>query len=78
MKNDRASETTAKFIVNDKWKKLLQMFGTILAVVMALVGALSNAGRIRFVDILLLFVGGFGAGAGMMNMIAKLRHRKKR
>jgi len=60
------------------WKKRLPVFGTILAVVMALVSAFSNYGRIRLVDILLLFFGGFGAGAGMLNSIAALRHRKKR
>ena len=46
---------------------------TVLSVVIALLGALAMVDRVRLVDILALFFGGFGAGAGLVASIVQNR-----
>ena len=43
----------------------------------ALGGALESMGRVRLVDVLTLFFGGFGAGAGLTKTIADMRKAKR-
>jgi uncharacterized membrane protein HdeD (DUF308 family) len=57
-------------------RKRLSIIGTILGVLVAVLGAYQMIGTIRTVDILTLFFGGFGAGAGMIKMILEFRKEK--
>jgi hypothetical protein len=57
-------------------RKRLDIIGTILAIFIAFFGAYQMIGNIRTVDILTLFFGGFGAGAGMVKMILDYRKKK--
>ena len=50
-------------------KKWLGMFATLMGVLATVLGAIQMIGRIRLVDILFLFFGGFGCGAGLVRMI---------
>lgn len=54
-------------------KKWLGIFATLLGILATVLGAIQMVGRIRLVDILLLFFGGFGAGAGMVRLILNLK-----
>jgi hypothetical protein len=57
-------------------RKRLSIIGTILGILVACLGAYQMIGTIRTVDILTLFFGGFGAGAGMIKMILDFRKEK--
>ena len=59
-------------------RKRLDFIGTILAIFIAFFGAYQMIGNIRTVDILTLFFGGFGAGAGMIKLIMDYRKEKSR
>ncbi|RPI06293.1 MAG: hypothetical protein EHM64_03550 [Ignavibacteriae bacterium] len=59
-------------------QKRLGLVGSILGIVVAFFGAYQMIGRIRTVDILTLFFGGFGAGAGMIKMILDYRKERNR
>jgi hypothetical protein len=59
-------------------RKRLEFIGTILAIFIAFFGAYQMIGNIRTVDILTLFFGGFGAGAGMVKLILDYRKEKCR
>jgi hypothetical protein len=58
-------------------RKRLDLIGTILAIFIAFFGAYQMIGNIRTVDIITLFFGGFGAGAGMVKLILDYRKREK-
>ena len=54
----------------------LSLAGAVLAAVAALMSALQMQGRVRNVDILTLFAGGFGAGAGLVGAVVGMRRAK--
>lgn len=57
-------------------KQKMQILGTVLSIGVALTGALSATDRIRLVDILSLFFGGFGAGVSLVSLIKSLKDGK--
>jgi dolichyl-phosphate-mannose--protein O-mannosyl transferase len=57
-------------------RKRLSLIAAILGIFIAIFGAYQMIGRIRIVDIITLFFGGFGAGAGMIKMISDFRKEK--
>jgi hypothetical protein len=61
---------------NTRFRKRLSIIGTLLGIFIAVIGAYQMIGVIRTVDIITLFFGGFGAGAGFVKMI--LERRKER
>ena len=54
----------------------LATFSTVLGAVLALLGALQMRDHVRLVDILTLFAGAFGAGAGVASLVAARRRRR--
>ena len=54
-------------------KVRLTVFATILSTGLALLGALAMRDHVRLVDILALFFGGFGAGAGLVASVFQNR-----
>lgn len=58
------------------FKQKMQIVGTVLSITVALTGALSAQDRIRLVDILTLFFGGFGAGVSFISLIKSLKENK--
>ena len=59
-----------------KIRKRLGLIGAVLGILVAVLGAYQMIGVIRTVDILTLFFGGFGAGAGLVKMILDYRKEK--
>jgi hypothetical protein len=53
------------------------MIGTMLCILVAVIGAYEMVGKIRAVDIMTLIFGGFGAGAGIVKMVLDYRKMKK-
>jgi hypothetical protein len=51
------------------FKKRIGLISTILGLAVAVLGAVEMIDRLRLVDILTLFFGGFGAGAGMVKAV---------
>lgn len=51
----------------------LEVIGAIIGLVVAVASAWGMRDRVRAVDILALFAGGFGAGVGLILAITKLR-----
>lgn len=51
----------------------LTMLATLVSTAIALLGALALIDRVRLVDVLALFFGGFGAGAGLAASIVQQR-----
>ena len=51
----------------------LTLFATIASTAIALLGALAMVDRVRVVDVLALFFGGFGAGAGLVASVVQNR-----
>ena len=58
-----------------KNKTTLLLVAAILSGAVGLLGALGNVGRIRVVDIVQIFFGGAGAGAGIVAVVAQARRR---
>ena len=56
----------------------LSLLGAAAAAVAALMSALQMQGRVRTVDILTLFAGGFGAGVGIVSAAVGMRRAKER
>jgi hypothetical protein len=54
----------------------LAVLSTVLGVVLAFWAALLMRDHIRLVEILILFFGGFGAGAGVASLAAARRKRQ--
>ncbi|HMC83641.1 MAG TPA: hypothetical protein VKL61_10465 [Candidatus Polarisedimenticolia bacterium] len=54
-------------------KSFLPIFAALFSAAVALLSAWRLQGRVRSVDIVALFFGGFGAGAGVMRAITKAR-----
>jgi hypothetical protein len=54
-------------------KKQLGIVVTVLWIVATGIGMLQMTGRVRLVDILALFFGGLGCGAGLVKTIVDLR-----
>jgi hypothetical protein len=61
---------------NTMMRKRLGLIGAIIGILVAVLGAYQMIGIIRTVDILTLFFGGFGAGAGLVKMILDYRKEK--
>lgn len=61
---------------NTMIRKRLSLIGTIIGILVAVIGAYRMIGNIRTVDIITLFFGGFGAGAGMVKTILDYRKKK--
>jgi hypothetical protein len=59
------------------FKKRIGLISTILGLAVALLGAVQMADRQRLVDILTLFFGGFGAGAGLVKAVIDIRAQRK-
>ena len=57
-------------------RKRLDLMGTALAIFIAFFGAYQMIGKIRTVDIIILFFGGFGAGVGLLKTILDYRKGK--
>ena len=55
----------------------LELVGALLSLIIAALGAWTMRDRIRAVDIVTLFGGGMGAGAGLVAAIIKLRAARK-
>lgn len=60
------------------FKKRIGLIGAICGIIVAVLGAVQMADRLRLVDIITLFVGGFGAGAGMVKTIIDYKNSRKR
>jgi len=56
--------------MNKKW---LGILATLLGIFATVMGVILMSGRVRLVDILFLFFGGFGCGAGLVRLIFDLR-----
>ena len=56
----------------------LSLAGAVLAAVAALMSALQMQGRVRNVDILTLFAGGFASGAGLVGAVVGMRRARAR
>ncbi|MCX6122749.1 MAG: hypothetical protein NTX44_14150 [Ignavibacteriales bacterium] len=56
--------------------KRLSLIAAVIGVLAAILGVIQMIDRIRVVDILLLFFGGFGAGAGLIKAIMDYRMKK--
>jgi hypothetical protein len=56
-----------------KFRKRIGFIGAILGILIAIIGAYQMIGIIRTVDIITLFFGGFGAGAGLVKAIMDYR-----
>jgi len=54
-------------------KKWLGIFATLMGILATVMGVILMTGRVRLVDILFLFFGGFGCGAGMVRLIIDLK-----
>jgi hypothetical protein len=63
---------------NSKFRERLAFIGAIIGILVAFLGAYQMIGKIRTVDIVTLFFGGFGAGAGMVKVILDYRKKKNR
>ena len=61
---------------NDLAGKRLSLIAAVIGILAALLGVIQMIDRIRVVDILLLFFGGFGAGAGLIKAIMEYRIKK--
>jgi len=59
-------------------KARLALAGAIVAGVAALFSALQMQGRVRTVDILTLFAGGFGAGVGVVGAVVEWKRARER
>jgi hypothetical protein len=57
-------------------RKRFGLIGTILGILVAVIGAYQMIGKIRTVDIITLFFGGFGTGVGMVKMILDYKKKK--
>jgi hypothetical protein len=57
-------------------RKRLGLMAAMIGISAALLGALQSIDRMRVVDILMLFFGGFGAGAGLVKAVLDYRQRK--
>ena len=55
----------------------LTAFATLASAALALLGALAMLDRVRLVDIISLFFGGVGAGAGMAALLVQRRRHKQ-
>ena len=55
----------------------LTAFATLASAALALLGALAMSDRVRIVDIISLFFGGVGAGAGMAALFVQRRRRSQ-
>ena len=56
-------------------REKLAVFAAILGAVVSLVSALAMLDHVRLVEILGLFFGGFGSGAGVAQLVATRRNR---
>ena len=56
--------------------KRLSLIAAVVGLLAALLGVIQMIDRIRVVDVLLLFFGGFGAGAGLIKAIMDYRMKK--
>ena len=54
-------------------REKLAVLSTILGAALSLAAALTMQDHVRLVEILVLFFGGFGAGAGVASMVAARR-----
>ena len=54
----------------------LTAIGTIASAIVALLGVLAARGDMRLVDVLSIFFGGFGAGAGVVALVVQRRARR--
>jgi len=54
----------------------LSLAGAVLGALAAVMSALQMQDRVRNVDILTLFAGGFGAGAGLVGAVVGMRRAK--
>ncbi len=59
-------------------KRRLKLIGAVVTVAVALIAALSMVGRVRLVDVLILFFGGFAAGASLVGYIRQRRAGDRR
>jgi hypothetical protein len=55
----------------------LATLGTIASFALALIGALAMSDRVRLVDIISLFFGGVGAGAGLVVVVGQRRRQRR-
>ena len=55
----------------------LTALATLASTAVALLGALAMSDRVRLVDIILLFFGGFGAGAGLASLLVQRRRYRR-
>lgn len=55
----------------------LELIGAIVGVAVAAFGAAALIGKVRAVDVVALFAGGFAAGAGFVGALAKFRAARK-
>jgi hypothetical protein len=56
-------------------KKYLGIMTTVLGLFVAFLGVLQMMNRVRLVDILTLFFGGFGAGVGFVKTIVDFKKK---
>jgi hypothetical protein len=54
-----------------------ELIGAILGVAIAAFGAAALIGKVRAVDVVALFAGGFASGAGFVSALAKYRAARK-
>lgn|GEM_PF-1558650 len=54
-------------------RAILELVGAIIGTIVALLTALALIGKVRAVDVVALFAGGFAAGAGLVGALTKFR-----
>jgi len=62
--------------VTAKTKRVLSLIGGVLSLLLAIQTAAGLVGRVRKVDILLLFATGMGAGVSLVGLFRDLRARR--
>ena len=62
--------------MNDRRKRILRTLGLLASLTVAVASAASMVGKLRTVDVVALFAGGFGAGVAAAGFFRALRDRR--
>lgn len=62
---------------NKPRRPTLELIGAIIGVAIAAFGAAALVGKVRAVDVVALFAGGFASGAGLVGALHKFRAARK-
>ena len=62
--------------MTDRGKRILRSLGLLASLAVAVLSAASMIGKLRAVDVVALFAGGFGVGAATVAIVRELRDRR--